>query len=217
MNKISVIILAAGQGSRMNLGYNKMFYIHEGKTIIQRTVQSFAINKNIADIIIVANHKDIKYISNLFDNKYNVIEGGIERYESVNCGLKEVTTDYVLIHDGARCNISQNLIDMICRATIDYNAAFLGVLSKDTIHLVEGEEISDTLNRNQCYIAQTPQGFQTNLIKEAYDKYLNNKSIITNLTDDVMLVSKVLNVKSKLVNSDYSNIKITTIEDTKCL
>ncbi|MEG0283719.1 MAG: IspD/TarI family cytidylyltransferase [Erysipelotrichales bacterium] len=211
--KLDVIILAAGQGSRMNLGYNKMFHFIDDITIIEKSIRAFSSNNNINNIIITYNEGELDSIKEICDEyKPIYVEGGLERYLSVINALKYVESEYVLIHDGARCYINNEQINDISHASIKYGAACLGVLSKDTIHICDNDNnIIETTNRSNTYIAQTPQGFKTSLIKDAYQQVLkNNDSIIT---DDVMVFNKYSNNKVKMVLSDYNNIKVTTKDD----
>ncbi|WP_423363745.1 2-C-methyl-D-erythritol 4-phosphate cytidylyltransferase [Mycoplasma sp. P36-A1] len=211
---ISVIISAAGSGSRMKLGYNKMFYKIGDETIIEKTVNIFSKSKYIDNIIVVANADEITLMETILSN-YNVtiVKGANERYASIYNGLKKAKSEYVLIHDGARCFITLDLIERIAKATIKYKAAFLGVLSKDTIHLIDKDNnVNTTLNRNCLVNAQTPQGFLTKDIKQCYQKMYDTNNY-DNITDDVMVAVTYGNIKPKYIESEYYNIKVTTIED----
>ncbi|MDL2211837.1 2-C-methyl-D-erythritol 4-phosphate cytidylyltransferase [Erysipelotrichaceae bacterium OttesenSCG-928-M19] len=214
---ISVIILAAGQGSRMKLNYNKMFYeIEPNLTIIEKCLLPFSQHFLISEIIVVCNQEEEERIQNILaDYKIKTTHGGHERYDSVINGLALVTNDYVLIHDGARCFISDALITKISQSTISYQAAILAVKAKDTIHIEKEGFLESTIERQHAYLAQTPQGFKTELIKEAYQIMKDNPKKYSTITDDAMLVNTVLNQPIKIVESDYSNLKVTTIEDVK--
>ncbi|MDF9867370.1 2-C-methyl-D-erythritol 4-phosphate cytidylyltransferase [Bacilli bacterium PM5-3] len=214
---ISLIILAAGQGSRMNLGYNKMFYKIDGLTVIEKCIKAFYNHHDINEIIVVINKDDEQQIKTILaDYSLKFVYGGNERYDSVYNGLVNVSNEYVLIHDGARCFISEKQINDIIAGTKKYNAACLAIKAKDTIHLMdENGYICSTLNRDTTFLAQTPQGFKTNVIKDVYDKFQANKSALISITDDAMLVNSLSDHKVKIIESDYSNIKVTTIEDVR--
>lgn len=210
----SLILLAAGSGKRMNLGYNKMLYEIDGIPIIRKCYDTFNNIDLIDDIIIVSSNEDINTYKKIFrDDKVSFVIGGKERYDSVRNGLEHVKNDYVLIHDGARCFINESLINKIIDNTLKYDCATLAVLSKDTIHIEEDNFINTTINRSHAYLAQTPQGFRTDIIKDAHSKLLSNNNI--NVTDDAMIVNTFTDHKVRIVESEYSNIKITTIEDVE--
>lgn len=208
----SVIILAAGQGTRTKLEYNKMLYQIDDETIIEKVIKPFYNNIHINQIVVVINKKDESQIKELLKD-YNItyVYGGKERYNSVYCGLLKVANDYVLIHDGARCFITSDLITKLCDEIIVEKAAFLGVKAKDTIHFVEDGYVTMTTNRENTYLAQTPQGFETKLILDAYHQLMKDSN--QEVTDDVMIFRNYLDYPIKLVESSYSNIKITTPED----
>lgn len=211
--KVSAIILAAGIGSRMKLGYNKMLYKIDTKTIIEKTVDTFLNNDKIDQIVLVVNPEEITTMQTMFNNeRISIVSGGEERYLSVYNGLHHIFNDYVLIHDGARCYLSDELLNTIINATIVNDAVSLGVPSKDTVHICDNDgNVIDTLDRNHTYIAQTPQGFKLSLILQAYNELF--KANDTTPTDDVMIVNKYTDTTIKMIDSSYNNIKITTLED----
>lgn len=211
--KLSAIILAAGTGSRMNLGYNKILHKINNETIIEKTVKTFLENEYINEIFIVVNENEKLLINKMFNNpKISIVVGGVERFNSVNNALFSIKNDFVLIHDGARCFITNDLINKIALATFKYDATCLGVISKDTIHICDADNnIVNTPNRDSIYLAQTPQGFKTSLIKEAYHNLLLHDDVL--VTDDAMIVNKYTTTKVKMIPSEYSNIKITTQDD----
>lgn len=206
-----IIILAAGKGSRAGLGYNKVLYQIDEETILEKSIKRFSGLKDIHNIIVVINPDDNKIIKELLkDYPIQIVFGSNERYLSVSNGLNHVSSNYVLIHDAARCNVKKQYIEELMNVVVKDDAAFLGVKTKDTIHIIEDNNIL-TPNRNNIYIAQTPQGFKSDLIKEAYQLLLATNE--TNITDDVMVLKKYLNINSKVVLSSYDNIKYTTPED----
>jgi len=213
---ISALVLAAGSGSRMNLGYNKMLYQLDGEYLINKALKVFINHPDIQEIVVTVNQDDWDKMNEIItkDDCIKVVVGDVERYKSVYKGLQAISNEYVLIHDGARCFLERNELDKIIEATLKYQAAFLGVVSKDTIHLVNQEHlVYQTTNRQEMILAQTPQGFKTSLIKDCYDQLLqsNNQTI----TDDVSVALLYGDVQPYYVESSYSNIKVTTIEDLK--
>ncbi len=217
MSKISAIVLAAGNGSRMKSETKKQFIELEGMPIVCYSLETFE-NSQVDEIILVTNSDAIDYCKNEIVEKYNyakvkdIVAGGSERYESVYNGLKKVTGDIVLIHDGARPLITQDIIDRSIDGVKQHNCCVVGVPVKDTIKIAdENRLIEDTPNRNKLWITQTPQSFYTNIVKSAYEAMLENKSGV--ITDDAMVVEKYSEEKVYFVEGDYANIKVTTPED----
>ena len=118
----------------------------------------------------------------------------------------------VLIHDGARPFVTQTMIQDSVEAAKAYGACTVGVPVKDTIKIVDPEGFgTETPDRRYLWQVQTPQTFQVSFIKEAYARMRNAKT--ENITDDTMLVERYCNIKVKILEGDYRNIKITTPED----
>lgn len=216
MEKFSLIILAAGKGTRMNLGYNKIFYqLNEGITILEKSLKAFYDIDKIEQIIIVVSEKDKDQAKQLLKEYHNIqyVIGGEKRHDSVFAGLKEVRQSYVLIHDAARCFITREQIDNIINATIEHLAVTLAYPIKDTIHLVNDDNmVIETVDRDYAYLAQTPQGFLTPIIIEAYHNFNQSVNPI-NITDDVMIVNTYTDFQVKVIESNASNYKITFKED----
>ena len=222
MNKITAIVLAAGSGSRMKSKTKKSIYGNKGKA--GYLVFPFWIWKSRVDeIILVTGKEDIDYCKKEIVEKYNlkkvknVVAGGSKRYESVYNGLKEVTGNIVLIHDGARPLINNEIIERSIEGTIKSDACVVGVPVKDTIKRANKEGyIIDTPNRSELWITQTPQSFKTDLVKMAYKKMkeeLEKGNTTLNITDDAMVVEEFTTNQVRFVQGDYKNIKVTTPED----
>lgn len=212
----SVIILAGGKGKRMNAKVSKQFILLKGKPIIYYTIKKFIDNTNINEIILVLPKDEIEYFNKNILEKYSlkidcIVEGGNERQDSVYNGLKAVKyKDIVLIHDGARPFISNDIINKGIEYANLYGAAAPGVMPKDTIKLKDYESFSkSTLNRNELVAIQTPQIFKYKLIKECHEKIRDSNMLVT---DDTMVVELFKN-RVYLYEGDYKNIKITTPED----
>lgn len=222
MNKITAIVLAAGSGSRMKSKTKKQFMEIKGKPVIWYSLFEFEKNR-VDEIILVTGKEDIDYCKKEIVEKYNlkkiknVVAGGSERYESVYNGLKEVTGNIVLIHDGARPLINNEIIERSIEGTIKSDACVVGVPVKDTIKRANKEGyIIDTPNRSELWITQTPQSFKTDLVKMAYKKMkeeLEKGNTTLNITDDAMVVEEFTTNQVRFVQGDYKNIKVTTPED----
>ena len=213
----SVIIVAAGTGSRMNMEINKQFIKIQGKEVLVHTIEKFYKNNEIDEIIVVTKKEEIDYVQeNLIDkNKFKnikVISGGKERQDSVYNGILELdkNCNIVLVHDGARPFITNEIISNSIREANLNDAVVVGVPVKDTIKIVDDRsEVKDTPKRDLLWAVQTPQVFKYDLLLKAYKKAFEDDFYGT---DDSMLVER-LGYKVKMINGSYNNIKITTKED----
>ena len=215
----TAIVLAGGSGRRMNSDIPKQYMILKGKPVIYYSLKAFQDNPHIDDIILVTSEEYIDYAqNNILDSSLNkvskVIKGGAERYDSVWEGLKRIKeSGYVFIHDGARPCISQKLInDCYANVVID-GACIAAVPVKDTIKIADSEGYAaETPDRSTLWQIQTPQVFESDIIKSAYSN-LYSSGRFNGVTDDAMVLERFGKHRIKLVNSDYRNIKITTPED----
>ena len=212
-----VVIVAAGTGSRMNMGINIQFIKLEGKEIIAYTIEKFYNNSNIEDIVVVVKEDESEFFKKEILDKYNfknvkIAYGGKERQDSVYNGLKllDEKCDVVLIHDGARPFVSDKIIDKSIEEAKEHKAIVVGVPVKDTIKVIDNDKnIVDTPNRSVLWAVQTPQTFDYNILIDAYKDAFKNKFYGT---DDAMLVERI-GYKVKMLEGSYNNIKITTQED----
>lgn len=212
-----VVIVAAGTGSRMNVDINKQFIKLNNKEIIAHTIEKFYKNKNIQDIVVVIKEEEFEFFNYEIINKYKfknikIAFGGKERQDSVYNGLKELDKKckIVLIHDGARPFVSEEIIkNSIIEATHN-KAVVVGVSVKDTIKIVdEDNNIVETPNRNKLWAVQTPQTFDYEILLKSYENAFKDDFYGT---DDAMLVERI-GYKVKMIKGSYNNIKITTQED----
>ena len=208
----SALVLAAGSGQRMQLGYNKVFYeLENGKTVLDQALSVFKEDDRCKQIVLVCSANDIIRISSQYvSGKVVVVLGGKTRQESVYNGLKAVHEENVLIHDGARPWVSKENIDSLLETLQEHPACLLMVPAKDTIKVVEDGAITKTLEREKLWMAQTPQAFDTRLIISCYKRAADLK---LNATDDAQAVELTCDMPIKCVLGSYDNIKITTKED----
>lgn len=208
----SAIILCAGSGKRTGLGYNKMFYQLQGETVYEKTVNVFLHDKRCEEIIIVCKKEEQSHFKKLLNKKcMKFVEGGKERQDSVYEGLKHVTSNYVMIHDGARPFVKKDLLDRLVEGMEEHKAVLAMVPCKDTIKRVKEGKVVETLIRSELMQAQTPQAFDTVLIKNAYKEAIENN---IQATDDASML-ELQGKEVYVVEGDYDNIKITTKEDLK--
>lgn len=212
-----VVIVAAGTGSRMKKDINKQFIKLKNKEIIAHTIEKFYNSENIDDIVVVIREDEEEYFNKNIKEKYGftnikVAHGGNERQDSVFNGIKMLKKecDVVLIHDGARPFVTDDIIKRSINKANEHNAIVVGVKVKDTIKVVsDNGNIVDTPNRSYLWAVQTPQVFKYDIITKAYEDAYNNNYYGT---DDAMLVERI-GYNVKMIEGSYNNIKITTQED----
>lgn len=135
----TAIILAAGNGTRMKADKSKLLLEINGKTVIERTVNTFSNIADIDDIIVVVRETDIPLYENVL-SKYNISYciGGSTRQESVSNAVETVdNADMLIIHDGARPLVTENEISNTLRVAQEKGAAAVGVKVKDTIKVID--------------------------------------------------------------------------------
>lgn len=212
----TAIILAAGLGKRMQAGHNKQFIEICGQSVLTHTLTVFAQIPEIAKIVLVvrAGEEDTcrNMIPEIAESKTVLAIGGKERQDSVHNGIRAITweCEYILIHDGARPLVTEEVIRRTLLAAQNSGAAICAVPVKDTIKQADSDgNVLATIPRESLWAVQTPQVFRADLIRHAYENaYVHNHYG----TDDASLV-EYLGEKIKIVTGDYENIKITTPED----
>ena len=221
MKKNVAIVLAAGQGKRMNSKVQKQFLLIKEKPVLYYTLNAFEKSPLISEIILVTGKDEISYCQQEIVDKYGfekvhkIVAGGKERYHSVYEGVMAIEdADYVFIHDGARPFVEEQIIERACAAVEEHKACVVGMPVKDTIKIANEDGFAaQTPDRRLVWQVQTPQVFEYHLIKEAYIKLLEEEP--EGITDDAMVVEYFCNQKVHLVYGSYENIKITTPEDMR--
>ncbi|MDO4594442.1 MAG: 2-C-methyl-D-erythritol 4-phosphate cytidylyltransferase [Tissierellia bacterium] len=215
---VTAVITAAGNGSRMNSKINKPFIEICGKMIIEMTLDKICQVDEIDDIILVIRQTDednIKRIIKNYKKPITYVYGGKTREHSTFHGLKALSEkcDIVLTHDGVRPFVKAETIRKALYEIRDYKAVIVGVKSKDTVKIIRKDmTVNYTPKRKYVYNIQTPQVFEKDKLIELYEKYLEEN---VQMTDDSSLfeIFQIFDVAVKVVEGEYSNIKITTIED----
>lgn len=215
---VTAVFPAAGQGSRMQTGINKIFLKLSDKPVLIHTLLAFSRCDDIDNLIIAVAADEIKMVEGLLKTvphlkPYKVIVGGSERQYSIANALKALdeSTDIVLVHDAARPLVSPEVISRTVASARQYGSGVVAVRATNTIKIASDDMIVEsTPNRNHVWSIQTPQGFEKDLLLRAYAKadeedYLG--------TDDACLVERLEDVQVHLVEGEFSNIKITTPED----
>ena len=216
--KYTAIVLAAGSGKRMNSKVHKQYLIIQDRPVLYYSLKAFE-DSAVDEIVLVVAKGEEKFCRKEIVDKYGIskvkaiVEGGKERYHSVFEGLKQTSdADYVLIHDGARPFVNQDIIRRCMQEVQKYQACVVGMPVKDTIKIADEEGYAkQTPDRKNVWMIQTPQTFSYALIYEAYEEMLKTED--TAITDDAMVLERIKGKKSKLIEGSYRNIKITTPED----
>ena len=212
----AVIIPAAGFGTRMRSAEPKQYLLLCGKPIIIHTVEAFIKNQYISDIIVVVPQDRIEDTKRLFNlhntptKSVKVVPGGPRRQDSVFLGLMALPSEneIVLVHDGARPLISQDVINRCYEGAVHHGSVIAAVPVKDTLKKAgSGDEVVTTVNRENLYQAQTPQAAHKNLLLQAY---ATNGDI--DVTDESSLLEKA-NISVTIVEGAETNIKVTRPED----
>ena len=211
---VGVVIPAAGQGKRMGTKESKQFLLFHQKPILLHTLDVFEFHPEIDEIVVVVRENEIERTQKLIDMQgykkvCKIVAGGRERQESVFLGLKDLSTDLVLVHDAVRPFVTEKAVTRLISEIRVYDAAILAVPVKDTVKKVDESNVLETLERRQLWAVQTPQGFRRELLVEAHTQAEKEADFAT---DDAALVEK-LGINVRVVDGEYTNIKITTPED----
>jgi len=210
---VTAIILVAGNSTRFGQNRNKNFELVNGKSILSYSINAFNKNKFIDNIIVVIKQDDKETVEQIIDKenitkKISIVLGGNSRQESVYNAIKNLASDIVIIHDGARPAIKQEYINNAIAEMVNFKGVTIGVKSKDTIKITDDNGIVlNTTKRSNTWVIQTPQCFDREILLNLHEKYKD-----TEVTDDCMLLEKDGH-KIKIIEGDYTNIKVTTYED----
>ena len=211
------IIAAAGAGTRMASDRPKQFLLLAGMPVIFHTLKVFEQCDSIDEVIVVLPAEESAGFLSLaakfgVRKLARVVPGGATRADSVKRGLmaiRSATAEIVVVHDGVRPFVTVEEIDATIATAKADGAAILVAPVTDTIKQVYKESIIKTLDRGTLRRALTPQCFQYELLREAYQNAdVNDPS----LTDESALVEQ-LGKRVSIVEGGARNIKITTAED----
>lgn len=212
MKQITALIVAAGRGVRVGGSIPKQYLTVAGKPVLRHTVEVFLSHPQIKKLYVVI-HPDDKALYEQAVAGLNLpmpIMGGAERYDSVFNGLNSLADkapDRVLIHDAARPCVSHAVIDRVIEGLEVSPAVIPALAVSDTLKRSENGLISHTIDRQNLYRAQTPQGFHFSAL---YSAYLLAKEAF--FTDDAS-VCEHASIPVSLVAGEERNLKITTKDD----
>ena len=222
MSRFAAIVLSAGVGSRMNSDIPKQYMMLKDKPVLAHSLLAFE-ESEVDDIVIVCGSRDEEYIKKEFVKKYSlkkvtaIVPGGAERYNSVYNGLLACEgADYVLIHDGARPYVTKEIIKRNMDEVLKYKAVVTSVKATDTVKIAdENGFVVSTPERKSVFFMQTPQTFEYRLALNSYSALIKDleKEVKVQVTDDAQVVEMYSDIRVKLIEGDYSNIKITVPKD----
>lgn len=219
---VTAIILAGGLGSRMQSedGTTKQMIELCGMPVIAHTVSAFEASDAVCEIVLVAREEELCLYPPMIE-KYGwkkvkrIVAGGMTRRESALEGFKVISdeTELVLIHDGARCLVTDEIIESVARAGLVHGAAIAAERVTSTVKREDGKGlIAETIDRRTVWLAQTPQAFGTEVYRAAV--YLHLSKGGGDVTDDAMLAEQI-DLPVKLVDCGQDNLKITTPRDLR--
>jgi len=206
---LTAIIVAAGSSQRM--GFDKLTASVAGRPVIEHTLDAFERANSVTDIIVVTREdrvQEFKKLTGRGSKPRRVTVGGEHRQNSVRSGLERLgsETKYVAVHDAARPLVTPEQIERVFAAAQQHGAAALAEPVSDTLKRADANlRVTDSVERDQLYLMQTPQIFERNLLEEAYRAVFAKK---LHVTDEVSAVEH-LGRKVVLVPSNNFNFKIT--------
>ncbi len=200
----------------MGGGTPKQFLSLEGVPIFIHTLRKFAASNVIDGIFLALRPEDMERARKDIDRErfskpVRLVAGGASRQETVGRALAEApaTTEMVVVHDAVRPFVELDLIQRVVEAARQHGAAVLGIPSVDTVKQVEQQFIRGTIPRERIVLAQTPQAFRFNLIREAFARAEADGFYGS---DESSLVERLDHTVTVLMGSDR-NIKITKPSD----
>ncbi|NLM76871.1 MAG: 2-C-methyl-D-erythritol 4-phosphate cytidylyltransferase [Ruminococcaceae bacterium] len=219
---VFALVAAAGSGSRTGLAWNKQFHKIGKTTVIVRTIQALHTCTQIQAILVVAAPDEGERMAGLlchstFPRLLAITAGGRTRQDSVAAGLSVLGLEInpspsspILIHDGARCFVSQDVIERVINGIRCYGACGAAVPVKATIRVVDGDGcVQQTPERSQLRAMQTPQGATWQMLSTAFQQAALNHG---STTDDLAVLEQA-GYPIHLVQGNDANIKLTTSED----
>ncbi|MDB5122037.1 MAG: ispD1 [Mucilaginibacter sp.] len=212
--KSFAIIVAGGSGTRIGGDVPKQFLLLKGRPVLMHAIEAFQYSAFKPQIIVVLHPGYHTYWDDLcrehnFSIPHQLVSGGETRFHSVKNGLEYILGDadtLIAVHDAARPLTSTAIIDEAYQYASIHGNAIAAVKSRDSIRQVKND-VSLSLLRDEIYLVQTPQTFQSAQLKKAY-----RQPYIDKFTDDASVVEQT-GVPIYIVEGSYRNIKITFPED----
>ena len=207
-----IVITAAGKGTRFNAEAPKQFMLVNGKPILLHTFDAFLKASKDYHYVLVLSELMMPFWKDIchqykFTVNHQIVAGGQSRFQSVKNGLQQIPDDaLVAIHDAVRPSISKRLIDEGFALAIKTGSAIPVVKITDSVRETK-ETVSKPVSRNNLVLVQTPQFFQSSLLKKAY-----SSTHQTNFTDDASVIEQTGHTVT-LFEGDRGNVKVTNPDD----
>jgi len=212
-HKVSAIVTCAGKGTRF--GSNKLLVELGGTTILEKTVRAMLVPAVDELVVTISADNEAEYRRILIDEAglpVTLVLGGAERHISAQRGLEATSGDIVLVHDGVRPFVTEDLVMRVLDAAIDHGAAMIGTPSTVQVKLVTDDGfIEGSLDRAHSWLGQTPQGFRRELLDAAYRAAADEG--YSRVSDDADLVHEYTGTPARILPGHVNNIKITTPQD----
>ena len=211
--KYYAIIVGGGSGKRMQNAIPKQFLLLKDKPVLMHTILAFASSSFSPEIIIVLPSALHQYWKDLciehnFNAPYLLIDGGDQRFHSVRNGLLAIKDNgIVAVHDAVRPLATVSLIDRAYHIAEKEGNAVSCIKPSDSIRRIKSTTESTILNREEIVLIQTPQTFQVNQLRSAYQQVYQER-----FTDDASVVEEA-GFKINLIEGERNNLKITFPED----
>ncbi len=211
MTKVGVIVCAAGKGLRTGFPCNKLLMPYEGEPVLQKTLSAFDFSA-IDEIIVTANAEDFEQIQALCAPfaKAKVVLGGDTRSRSVYNALQALSSEIVLVHDGARPFVSRAVIEGCIESVKTVGSGVCAVECQDTVAVVADGKIVKVPKRSTLRQIQTPQGFYLENLRYAYERAFEEENPA--YTDDSSVFA-VYCGQPRLCKGDAANKKLTYAQD----
>ena len=221
---VSVILPAAGLGTRMGRAVpekagtsRKQFMLLEGSPILLHTIRKFVSTPAVGEIVVALRAEDLEWVRELLEREsfakpVRLVEGGDSRQESVENALATLSpgTELVAVHDAVRPFIEHDVLEKVFAEAQETGAAIVGIVPVDTVKQVHRNKIRQTIPRERLILAQTPQVFRFDLLKQAFAKAREDGFAGT---DESSLVERLEQVEVSVVPGSDRNIKITKPSD----
>jgi 2-C-methyl-D-erythritol 4-phosphate cytidylyltransferase len=222
--KVSVILPAAGLGTRMGRAVpekagtsRKQFMLLDGSPILLHTIRKFVSTPAVSEIVVALRAEDVEWVRDLLESEnfakpVRLVEGGDSRQASVENALATLApgTELVAVHDAVRPFIEHAVLEKVFAEAEESGAAIVGIVPVDTVKQVHRNKIRQTIPRERLILAQTPQVFRFNLLKQAFAKAREDGFAGT---DESSLVERLEQVEVSVIPGSDRNIKITKPSD----
>jgi 2-C-methyl-D-erythritol 4-phosphate cytidylyltransferase len=222
--KVSVIIPAAGLGTRMGRGTperegisRKQFMLLNGSPILVHTIRKFVTSPLIHEIVVALREDNLAWAQDLFKGQQfgkpvRTVTGGETRQQSVENALATIgdETELVAVHDAVRPFVEMDVIEKVVKEAAETGAAIVGIVPVDTVKQVHRNKVRATLPRERLILTQTPQVFRLKVLRQAFERARQDLFIGT---DESSLVERLEQVEVSVVLGTDRNIKITKPSD----